>query len=88
MVVAKFRVDAITERMGTAPDENGQWVPSPMYTVELNPVTGKTGEDGKFWQATPSGRIELNMISEEAAEYFQVGDRLYVQFTRVEPVDE
>lgn len=41
-----------------------------------------SAEDGAFWQATPSGKIELMVNNPAAAEQFQPGDTFYVTFER------
>jgi hypothetical protein len=41
-------------------------------------------ENGRFWQATPAGSIELSINNPAAAEVFEVGREYYVDFL---PVD-
>jgi hypothetical protein len=43
-----------------------------------------THENAKFWQATPSGEIRLDVINDEAAKNFFIGRDYYVDFTKVE----
>lgn len=52
-----------------------------LYTAKLNPVTGNSDENKKFWEATPSGQIELTSILTDA---FEPGKEYYVDFTPVE----
>lgn len=50
----------------------------PVY--DPNPDT----ENGKFYQYTPSGNVNLNGIREETANRFEVGRFYYVDFTLAE----
>ncbi|AGK52025.1 hypothetical protein [Bacillus sp. 1NLA3E] len=52
--------------------------------VVLQPVFGNSDENKKFWQYTPTGRIELSTINTDAAEQFEVGKEYYVDFTKAE----
>jgi len=56
-------------------------------TVKLAPVYGNGDpehENTKFWQASPSGRIELGTINPAAWEHFELGKSYYVDFTLAE----
>ena len=52
-------------------------------TVILSPVTTNppNEENLTFWQATPAGRIELQITNPAAASQFSVGTSYYVDFT-------
>ena len=53
-------------------------------TIEMQPVS--RGEDNKEWSAaTPSGRLEMNVKNEHAAEQFWPGQEWFLTF---EPVPE
>lgn len=41
-----------------------------------------TPEDGAFFEATPSGSLEMLVNNTKAAEQFQPGDKFYVTFDR------
>ena len=41
-------------------------------------------ENNKFWDASPSGKLELGMINPEAAAYFKIGKEYYIDFTASE----
>jgi hypothetical protein len=72
---AKFRVESI---------ERTKWPDGRIIsTVKLNPVYGGPAgsENAAFFQATPSGRIELGCVSQAAAENFQLGEEYFVDFT-------
>lgn len=76
-VRAKFKVQSITQSAG--------WdVKNPtIYTVRLNPVTGNTPENASFYAATPSGSIDLGMVSAAAGDQFAIGQEFFVDFTPV-----
>jgi hypothetical protein len=52
--------------------------------VELTPVINGSDENKEFYKWTPSGRIELGTINEEAAKQFEIGKEYYVDFTPAE----
>jgi len=91
-VRAKFTVNAITRTMGQMPDPSGAknergysvYVPTEMWTVKMSPVYGNgdpTHENTKFWQASPSGMLELGTVNKAAVEQFDIGREFYVDFT-------
>lgn len=55
--------------------------PGLMGTVRLHPVTSGSDENKLFYEATPSGQIELGTINQEALKQFVIGDEFYVDFT-------
>ena len=70
MVRAKFYAYSITHFTGGG------------ARVELLPVfsTDPADENKKFWDATPTGKIEMH-IKGEAAQSFVVGQEYYVDFS-------
>lgn len=70
-VRAKFKVSGITE-YGTS----GKAV-ALMPVYDSNPES----ENGKFFNATPWGKIELGTVNPAAAEHFEIGKEFYVDFT-------
>lgn len=70
MVRAKFVVSQIT-RYHNSPNA---------VTVKMQPVYGNTEENKTFWQATPSGSIEMSITAEPAAKAFELGKEYYVDF--------
>jgi hypothetical protein len=38
-------------------------------------------ENKKFWQATPSGELEMWITNEETAKFFELGAEYYLDFT-------
>lgn len=49
--------------------------------VVLIPVTGNSEENQNFFQATPTGKLEMNMVNQSAAEQFEVGKEYFVDFS-------
>lgn len=47
--------------------------------ITLHPVTS-----GPFWEATPSGRLELDICNEVAAKFFEPGKTYYLDFSAAE----
>lgn len=72
MIRAKFVVSKITRTFN--------WKGA---TIELTPVysADPEHENKKFWDATPSGSIVLNINNPEAADAFILGEEHYVDFT-------
>lgn len=75
-VRAKFKVVGIRRSQWSSDKE--------VQTIEMQPVTGGTSEEHenrKFWEATPSGKIELGCVNLAAASRFELGKEYYVDFT-------
>ncbi len=96
-VRAKFRCLEVTKRYShtVAPSAHNGHAPEHdvfSYRVKLAPVHGKskTGgydpcdENKAFYEATPSGEIELMTVSEGAAAAFVPGQAYYIDFTPAE----
>jgi hypothetical protein len=90
MVRAKFKVDSFnTSLHQRRKDPSGQWVPENIETVEMrtvrmSPVYGNgdpNHENTKFWNASPSGSIELGTINPEAWSKLELGKEYFVDFT-------
>lgn len=92
-VRAKFKVDEIrcsqTSRMidpakGYYSDnmENVE-----IRTLVMSPVYGNgdpAHENTKFWNASPSGKLELGTVNPEAWRHFELGKEYYIDFTPAE----
>jgi hypothetical protein len=74
-VRAKFVVGSITRTKHW--DANKGEV----QTIKLSPVFAGSEENKKFYEATPTGTIELGTVNEEAAKTFELGKEYYVDFT-------
>lgn len=73
-VRAKFRVTALTKTdYGTV--------------IEMAPVYSEDPkhENKLFWDATPSGRLEMTIRNETAAEVFVKNAEYYLDFTQATP---
>lgn len=77
-VRAKFVCNSITRQR--------HWDPSKgeTQTIKLTPVVGGSEENKAFYEATPSGSIELMTVNEETAKSFELGKYYYVDFTPAE----
>ena len=73
-VRAKFRVASKTESANKA------------FVVHLEPVITGSEENKQFYKWTPSGKIELATVNEDAAKQFEVGTEMYIDFTPATPV--
>jgi hypothetical protein len=67
---AKFKVNSKTQFEGNK------------YKIELYPVYGNSPENQVFWEATPGGHLTLEVVKENAAAYFEVGQEYYIDFTK------
>ena len=91
MVRAKFKVTEVKRSMSTGVvdrKEDG----SPIYgnvevqSVKLAPVysTDPNSENKKFWDASPSGSIELGVVNQAAWSEFELDKEYYIDFTKAE----
>jgi hypothetical protein len=76
-VRAKFFVTSVMHQLGADGEVTGG-------QVSLHPVYAGEGEDRTFWDATPSGRIELNITNRQALDQFRSGQKFYIDFTPAE----
>lgn len=90
-VRAKFKVDSITLLGGTKAEKNGDgeidYVPCEMRSIRMTPVYGNGDpehENTKFWQASPGGSLEMNVMNADAAAVFELGKEYYLDFTLAE----
>lgn len=83
-VRAKFRCISVTTQEGSRPSADGKtYETCPALTVKFAAVYGndQNHENRKFWSATPSGTIEMQVMNQDAAKQFQYGKEYYVDFT-------
>ena len=52
-----------------------------LHTIKLSPVVSGSEENKAFYEATPSGSIDLGTINDVAARNFEIGKEYYVDFT-------
>lgn len=74
-VRAKFKVESVTTRANWQRDKGH------IGTVRLVPVMDGSEENKRFYDATPSGAIELGTINQDALKQFEIGREFYVDFT-------
>lgn len=70
MIRAKFKV--ITK----APDTSGVIRLSAVYSTDPN------HENKSFWDATPSGTIDMYISNPVAFGFFELGEEVYVDFSK------
>ena len=54
-------------------------------TVDFGFVANNSPENKKFWEATPSGQIQIGVANEGAMEHFDVGEEYYMVITKTKP---
>lgn len=81
-VRAKFKVIAITKREHYHRNPNG--TTRTIDDVELQPVTGGSEENKRFFESSPSGSIKLGCLNPEASKQFEIGREYYIDFTLAE----
>jgi len=69
-VKCKFKCVEVGEREGWSKEHPR------FYVVKMSPVTGGSGENDKFWEATPNGTFEFSNIISKFD--FEVGREYYV----------
>lgn len=74
-VRAKFRCDSVTKERHWRKDGGF------LYAFKFNAVTGGSEENESFFEATPSGTIELRAVK---SDHFEVGNEYYLDFTLAE----
>jgi len=94
-VRAKFKVTKIERTMSSRVkrdadgnevknDRGGyEYEPCEMRTIRMSPVYGNgdpNHENTKFWNASPSGSLELGCVNLEAAERFELDREYYLDF--------
>jgi len=90
-VRAKFRLNSFTTDLHNKPgrkqDGTLDWqncTPVEKRTLNFTPVTAGDEEDKAFWDATPSGSIQLGTVNPEAWKHFELGKTYYLDFTLAE----
>lgn len=87
MVTAKFKTDAIESTLNykeVGKDDEGKpkYGYVEMRTVKMSPVYSqdKNSENGKFWDASPSGSLQLGTVNFSAAADFELGKEKFIVF--------
>lgn len=94
MTRAKFRLNSYTTELhagGHYEDRDGKKVyvqdpPQEKRTLNLTPVYSDdpNSENRTFWNASPSGSIQLGVVNQAAWGMFEIGKEYYVDFTPAE----
>ena len=54
-------------------------------TLNFTPVYGAGSEENKaFWDATPTGSLQLGVVNQDAWKQFELGKSYYLDFTPAE----
>ena len=88
-VRAKFRLNSFTTELHAryphTSEKGGPDYSKPesveKRTLNFTPVSGDEGENKKFWDATPSGSLQLGVVNPETWEHFVLGTAYYLDFT-------
>lgn len=62
---------------------SGQSASPFLYNYKFSAVTGDSSENKKFFEATPSGELNVSTVREN---FFEVGKEYYLDITLVEEV--
>ena len=56
-----------------------------VQTVKFSPVysADEDSENRKFWDATPTGKLELGFIKKEQGDLFDIGEEYYIEIIPV-----
>jgi hypothetical protein len=86
-VRAKMKVSEVTDQgeLNVWDKYEEKVIPTPAKKVVLFAVTGgadEIAENEAFNRSTPVARFEMTIVNTHAAEFFQVGDEFYADFTR------
>lgn len=87
-VRGKFTVNRIVRQRGSCLNDNGNWGPCELQTVELGVVLGGSKEDQNFASATPAGQVSLSISRPEVVNFFELNEAYYVDFSPVPPPTE
>lgn len=87
MVRGKFRLNSYTTDLHQSGHyEDGKYISDPpkeKRTLNFTPVMSddKNPENKAFWEASPSGSIQLGTVNPGAWEQFELGKSYYVDFS-------
>jgi len=87
MIRCKFRLIEWKNSEGSK-RVDGKYVPCIKTSVVFIPVAGGSPENEAFWEATPSGRIELGIVNPGAIEELKIMKEYYVDFTEVKELPD
>ncbi len=78
-VTAKFQIHSSTKVL--MHDAEGRKVPG--YTIVAHPVYTGSEENKRFFESTPSGKLELGIINKLAADQLQPGSYILITMEEV-----
>lgn len=94
MVRAKFQLNSFTtvmektfpHRTADGKTDYERPVPVEKRTLNFTPVYSDKpeSENRAFWDATPSGSLQLGVVNQEAWQHFALGKEYYLDFTPAE----
>lgn len=87
MIRAKFRLTEWKNSEGGR-RVDGKYESCILASLVFIPVGDDSPENKQFWEATPSGRIELGVVNPEAVEEFELLKEYYVDFTEVKDLPD
>ena len=64
-----------TEHLSQEHKADGTWGPARRWSFKFSAVYGQDGENKAFWESTPSGSLQLDVIKEDM---FEVGKAYYL----------
>lgn len=76
-VRAKFKYVSYTSQLSHGDKE--------LRTLTFYPVTSNSEENKKFFEWTPSGKLDLGVLSQYAWGQFELGKEYYLDFTPADP---
>lgn len=86
-VRAKFKLVGWKNSVGSRLID-GKWQEEIVASLEFQAVHSNdpNDENKKFWDTTPGGKIEMNLVNPEAVKCFTIGKQYYVDFTEAPTV--
>lgn len=81
-VRAKFRLNSYTTEMYDKWGDGKSVGKVEKRTLNFTPVYGTGSDENKaFWDATPTGSLQLGVVNPEAWQQFVLGECYYLDFT-------
>ena len=85
VVRAKFRLNSYTTEMYDKWVDNKSVEKVEKRTLNFTPVYGTGSEENKaFWDATPTGSLQLGVVNQDAWKQFELGKDYYLDLTLAE----
>lgn len=90
-VRAKFKLDSFEsslqvvgyDKKADGTDDYSKPIVKEMRTLKMTPVYSNDpqSENRRFWNASPSGSLNLGVINQDAWKHFELGEEYYLDFT-------